>query len=310
MVIAVNGNPTLFTYGPDGERVKKADGLGANAPTTWYLGSEAEVLVDATYTTGRLTSYITSGVVKTANNISYLSQDHLRSTRLETFPGSSPPPSRHDYDAYGRPVTTANSAIRNGRAYIGEAYDAETNLQYLHARYYDSLLGRFLSPDTWDPTLAGVDINRYAYAGNDPVNNSDTNGHGHNGFDDDHRFQDGFDIVGPGDIDIIDVDAGAFGYRLEDGTRIFGAGYGCCISGPPPVGGGGKPSSNSQINTVGKQISEPELNPGQLANLQRTRDSVSRDLKDKIKITQLDNGYVKFEYVKSGKVPGSSVTCH
>ena len=27
----------------DGERVKKADGLGANAPTTWYLGSEAEV---------------------------------------------------------------------------------------------------------------------------------------------------------------------------------------------------------------------------------------------------------------------------
>jgi len=177
LVIAVNGNPTLFTYGPDGERVKKADGLGANAPTTWYLGSEAEVLVDATYTTGRLTSYITSGVVKTANAISYLSQDHLGSNRLETFPGSSPPPSRHDYDAYGRPATTANSTIRDGKAYIGETYDAETNLQYLHARYYDSLLGRFLSPDTWDPTLSGVDINRYAYALNDPINLSDPLGH-------------------------------------------------------------------------------------------------------------------------------------
>ncbi len=41
---------------------------------------------------------------------------------------------------------------------------AETGLQYLHARYYDPDLGRFLTPDTWDPILAGVDINRYAYA--------------------------------------------------------------------------------------------------------------------------------------------------
>ena len=38
-------------------------------------------------------------------------------------------------------------------------------------------MARFLSPDTWDPILAGVDFNRYAYAGNDPVNFSDPNGH-------------------------------------------------------------------------------------------------------------------------------------
>jgi hypothetical protein len=37
---------------------------------------------------------------------------------------------------------------------------------------------RFLSPDTWDPYLAGVDVNRYAYSGNDPINSSDPNGHG------------------------------------------------------------------------------------------------------------------------------------
>ncbi|MER8887672.1 hypothetical protein, partial [Mesorhizobium sp. M0816] len=34
-----------------------------------------------------------------------------------------------------------------------------------------------ISPDEWDPTLAGVGTNRYAYAGNDPVNQSDANGH-------------------------------------------------------------------------------------------------------------------------------------
>lgn len=41
----------------------------------------------------------------------------------------------------------------------------------------DPVLGRFISPDDWDPTKEGVGTNRYAYAGNDPVNKSDPNGH-------------------------------------------------------------------------------------------------------------------------------------
>ncbi|MCB1434654.1 MAG: hypothetical protein KDK75_19665 [Alphaproteobacteria bacterium] len=45
---------------------------------------------------------------------------------------------------------------------------------------------RFLSPDTWDPWLQGVDIDRYAYGDNDPINNSDPNGHL---FDDILRWQ-------------------------------------------------------------------------------------------------------------------------
>lgn len=36
---------------------------------------------------------------------------------------------------------------------------------------------RFISPDNFDPTKPGVGTNRYAYAGNDPINNSDPNGH-------------------------------------------------------------------------------------------------------------------------------------
>ncbi len=41
----------------------------------------------------------------------------------------------------------------------------------------DPLLGRFVSPDDWDPTEDGVGTNRYAYAHNDPVNKADNNGH-------------------------------------------------------------------------------------------------------------------------------------
>lgn len=36
---------------------------------------------------------------------------------------------------------------------------------------------RFIQPDDWDPTMPGVGTNRYAYASNDPINNSDPNGH-------------------------------------------------------------------------------------------------------------------------------------
>ena len=49
-MITVNGNATVFTYEPDGERVKKALGLGGNATTTWYLGAEAELLADSVNT--------------------------------------------------------------------------------------------------------------------------------------------------------------------------------------------------------------------------------------------------------------------
>jgi hypothetical protein len=48
---------------------------------------------------------------------------------------------------------------------------------YLNACTMDPLLGRFISPDDWDPTKEGVGTNRYAYAGNDPVNLSDPGGH-------------------------------------------------------------------------------------------------------------------------------------
>jgi len=41
----------------------------------------------------------------------------------------------------------------------------------------DPKLGRFISPDDWDPIMEGVGTNRYAYAENDPINKSDPNGH-------------------------------------------------------------------------------------------------------------------------------------
>ena len=163
--VTSNANTIAYAYGPDGERAKKT----FLATKAFYLGNDTEI--DAA---GIVTSYLHPDVKLVGANASWLHKDHLASNRAVSFMGSTAS-QFHDYGPSGKPI---GSAI-NGRAYINERYDNEAHigLQYLHARYYDPNLPRFLSPDTWDPILAGVDFNRYAYAGNDPVNGSDPNGH-------------------------------------------------------------------------------------------------------------------------------------
>jgi RHS repeat-associated protein len=125
---------------------------------------------------GLLTSQLGHGVARAGAATDFKVKDYLGSIRVTT---RYAPLTTHfsNYGPYGNPLTTNGSTILSGKAYIDERFDPETGLQYLHARYYDPNLGRFLSPDTWDPILSGVDINRYAYAGNDPVNGSDPTGH-------------------------------------------------------------------------------------------------------------------------------------
>jgi RHS repeat-associated protein len=104
--------------------------------------------------------------------VSFLYRDHLATVKMVTNM-SGAVTERTGYAAYGEPTPTTSLP----KGFIGERPDPETGLLYLNARYYDPALGRFMSPDDWDPTKPGVGTNRYAYAGNDPVNKSDPNGH-------------------------------------------------------------------------------------------------------------------------------------
>jgi RHS repeat-associated protein len=83
------------------------------------------------------------------------------------------------YRPFGQIAVTVTADVTEpaeNRGWIGERYDAGAGLQYLNARYYDPKLGLFLQPDWFEVTQAGVGTNRYAYAGNDPVNLSDPGG--------------------------------------------------------------------------------------------------------------------------------------
>ena len=159
--------------------IRKRD--AAASTISWYFNSDGEIRFDGANPSGVLTSYLHGHVkrVKPATglgNTDFLTRDHLSSVRHATRHGTTQDVS--DYGPYGMPTNTSGPiTATSARGYINEVFDPETGLQYLHARYYDPNLGRFLTADTWDPMLPGVDFNRYAYAGNDPINGSDPTGH-------------------------------------------------------------------------------------------------------------------------------------
>lgn len=171
ITITQNGTTASFDYGPDGERTAKR----FLDKQRFYLGTDSDVLFDSAHASGLVSSDIHTDVRREGNSTDILLKDHLASNRLSMRVGSGT--TRADYGPFGQPLTSNGSVPLQGKGYINERFDPETGLEYLHARYYDPALGRFLSPDTWDPDIAGVDINRYSYALNDAVNSSDTNGH-------------------------------------------------------------------------------------------------------------------------------------
>ncbi len=63
--------------------------------------------------------------------------------------------------------------------FTGQRYDSYINLYWFESRWYDSQLGRFISPDPDVPeAVQGVQAwDRYAYVNNSPVNYNDPSGH-------------------------------------------------------------------------------------------------------------------------------------
>lgn len=186
---------TSFAYGPDGERITKstptpADAGCSGAPDpklTLTLTGDIQRETKWACESGSWASTVTwtinphadakivrvNGVPQTA----FLHRDHLATVRLVTGDAGAVQ-ERSTYQPYGkRDSTVMPGAPVEPKGFIGERDDPETGLLYLHARYYDPEIARFLSADTLDPILPGVGTNRYAYADNDPVNKSDPNGH-------------------------------------------------------------------------------------------------------------------------------------
>ncbi|WP_179297780.1 RHS repeat domain-containing protein [Mesorhizobium carmichaelinearum] len=166
--VSLAANTVNLAYGPDGARAKKSSSFA----TTLYPDANVEIN-PATPGAEIYTRYPHPDIKVVGTTKYFLHREHLASVRLVTDMSGAVVEGT-TYATYGEQL---NTGFQTQKSYIGERFDAETGLLYLNARYMDPVLGRFISPDDWDPILPGVGTNRYAYAQNDPVNKSDQNGH-------------------------------------------------------------------------------------------------------------------------------------
>jgi RHS repeat-associated protein len=77
------------------------------------------------------------------------------------------------YDSFGR-IVNQTSAIDLRFAYTGREWDGEAGQYYYRARYYDPMIGRFISEDPLG--FGGGDTNIYRYVDNSSTNHTDPSG--------------------------------------------------------------------------------------------------------------------------------------
>jgi RHS repeat-associated protein len=162
-------NATLYSYDAEGVRLTKTIGT----TTTYYVGNDYEV------TGSTATKYVSLAGTMVAKRVgtttSWIHTDHQGSIQAVTN-ASGVEIQRLKHRAYGERLETSTTHTES-RGYTGQRTD-DTGLMYLHARYYDPALGRFISPDPTIPTARTVGLNRYAYAANDPISFTDIDGLG------------------------------------------------------------------------------------------------------------------------------------
>ncbi|WP_121100941.1 RHS repeat-associated core domain-containing protein [Litorimonas taeanensis] len=112
--------------------------------------------------------------VENKSTVTYIFADHLGSP-VATKKGSAAI-KRERYTPFGIAMDD-NPDLTNQGGFTGHIKDAATDLNYMQARYYDPVMGRFLSIDPitfLDKPYPGQ-FNRYAYTWNDPINATDPN---------------------------------------------------------------------------------------------------------------------------------------
>jgi RHS repeat-associated protein len=82
----------------------------------------------------------------------------------------------YTYDPYGQPSPGATNKVANPWLYDGGYYDNSAGYYHFGDRYYDPSTGRFTQLDAITDWTTTTGLNRYAYARQDPITESDPSG--------------------------------------------------------------------------------------------------------------------------------------
>jgi len=173
-----DGRHVTYTLDALGRRIeRKVDGTLTQAflyapesqgPVA-QLNAAGEIVSRFVYaTSASLPDYFTRG-----GHSYQIIRDDLGSPRLVLDTASGQVAEQLDYDEYGRTVTDTNPALQPF-GYAGGLKDTDTGLVQFGARDYDPDTGRWTTKDPIG--LQGGDTDLYAYAGGDPINNTDPSG--------------------------------------------------------------------------------------------------------------------------------------
>ncbi len=173
----LNGVTTQFAYNGDGIRLRLIESGTLTTYTQDYAAPLPVVLQAKTGSAA--TQYIYSLGTRPigeyeAATWEYLLADPLGSVRQIANAGGNVTLLK-SYEPYGSVLNSEGSAA-SVFGYAGEQLDA-TGLIFLRARYYQTLLGLFLSRDAWPgDALRPGSMNGWNYGGGDPINRVDPSG--------------------------------------------------------------------------------------------------------------------------------------
>ena len=110
----------------------------------------------------------------------YFYRKNLQGDVIGILDASGNSVAEYAYDAWGQILEASGSMAEiNPIRYRGYYFDRETGLYYLHSRYYDPEVGRFINADDAGTLGANGEIlsyNLFAYCLNNPVNRTDDGG--------------------------------------------------------------------------------------------------------------------------------------
>jgi RHS repeat-associated protein len=162
------GASATFVYDGDGTRVKKTEG----GETVLYVNKYYEKnLTTAVVTTSY---YLGDRLIaqREGETLRYIHQDHLTGTSVMSS-SSGVLISGIKYYPYG---SARSGSVPTDKQFTGQRLD-DTGLYYYGARYYDPVIGRFISADTVVQDLASPQtLNRYSYVANNPLKYIDPSG--------------------------------------------------------------------------------------------------------------------------------------
>nr|WP_259639738.1 RHS repeat-associated core domain-containing protein [Pseudomonas syringae group genomosp. 3] len=111
-----------------------------------------------------------------ADTVTYFHND-ISGSPLAATDGSGNLLWKENYKPYGEKLSQAAPIGSNKIGFHGKAFDDDTGLSYMGARYYDPVLGRFMGMDPVDFQENNLhSFNRYTYVNNNPYKYVDPNG--------------------------------------------------------------------------------------------------------------------------------------